>query len=76
MSNAPQEEQQIARVKICDALSRAAKPRANFSREKWKAYSDLRNDQSIRILQADKGNGTVLLDKEKYDRKVQDLIGD
>ena len=76
MSNAPQEEQEIARVKICDALSRAAKPRANFTREEWKAYSDLRKDQSIRILQADKCNATVLLDKEEYDRKVLDLIGD
>ena len=70
LSNAPQEEQEIARVKICDALSRAAKPRANFTREEWKAYSDLRKDQRIRILQADKGNATVLVDKEEYDRKV------
>ena len=36
----------------------------------------LQSDKKIKIIQADKGNATVVLDSTEYDKKVQELLGD
>ena len=36
----------------------------------------LQSDKEIKIIQADKGNATVVLDSTEYDKKVQELLGD
>ena len=33
-------------------------------------------DKKIKIIQADKGNATVVLDSTDYDKKVKELLGD
>ena len=37
---------------------------------------ELRKDDTVCILQSDKGNATFILDTEDYDTKVQDLLND
>ncbi|KAI8515581.1 hypothetical protein Bbelb_063940 [Branchiostoma belcheri] len=49
---------------------------SNITREERTALKDLATNQDILILPADKGRCTVVLDREQYDRKVQDLLGD
>ena len=46
----------------------------NTTTEERNALASLRNDKSITILQADKGNATVLLDTDDYVKKAMDLL--
>ena len=69
---------ETARIKICDVLNRAkqSRPKTNFSRSEKEAYKQLRNDEDIQIVQADKGNATVVMDSEDYDKKARELLDD
>ena len=51
------------------ALKRAKLPKSNVRKEEWEAVSRLRNDTSIVVLEADKGNATVVMDAEEYEQK-------
>ena len=51
-------------------VRRASK--TNISPEEWKAIKSLRSDNSIMIIFADKGNKTVILDKDLYFAKLRD----
>ncbi len=42
--------------------------------DELKAIKELRNDNSVMILPADKGRATVLLDKSQYDLKVRTML--
>lgn len=59
------------------AILKAAKPpKSNISKEEQQAMETL-NDKikkDILILNADKGNCTVVMDKSQYDEKVKDLL--
>ena len=37
---------------------------------------ELKSDQTIRIMRADKGNCTVIMDKKDYDVKIMHLLND
>ena len=47
-----------------------------MSNEKCKALKSLKNDDSIIIVPADKGNTTVVIDTDEYDRKTNDHSSD
>ena len=55
-------------------LKRAKPPKSNISRRVELALKNLRNDENILVLKADKGNDTVVMDKEDYDRKMLEHI--
>ena len=44
--------------------------------KKAKALRALRQDNSVVIIPADKGRLTVVMDKEIYDQKIQELLSD
>ena len=48
----------------------------NISREENKAINDLKEDESTQVVHADKGRVTVVLNKEDYTKKCQDLLND
>ena len=50
--------------------------RSKFSFEERKALKNLRDDDSIVITEADKGNCTVIFDKEKYKEKILQSLND
>ena len=75
-SLAPPQVVESARIKICDAINRAKRPTKNVPKEEHEAIKELRQDTTIQILQADKGNATVVMDTEDYDSKVHDLLDD
>ena len=45
--------------------------KSSISAEEWKALKSLQSDNSIMIIPADKGNKTVLLDRDLYLSKLE-----
>ena len=61
-------------VKSCLDKQQTSKP--NLSKQQLIAISNLRKDDSIVILPADKGNSTVVMDKSTYQSKIMDILED
>ncbi|PNF14821.1 hypothetical protein B7P43_G06341, partial [Cryptotermes secundus] len=55
-------------------LQKSKSPTSNISKEELKAVKSLRLNKDIRILPADKGNCTVVLDEIKYRDKINTLL--
>ena len=55
-------------------LNKARPPANNVDKGMMKALSDLRKDEDIVILPADKGNATVVLDKKDYTEKMNQML--
>ncbi|KAJ8024847.1 hypothetical protein HOLleu_34877 [Holothuria leucospilota] len=51
-------------------------PKSNISHKEQVALSELKSDDSIIILGADKGRSTVVMNKEQYIEKINNLIMD
>ncbi|XP_071493216.1 uncharacterized protein [Diadema antillarum] len=64
------------RIKVSQALFDAKPPKPNSTNKEHTTIKDLRQNKTIHILQADKGNATVVMDKQDYDCKIQDLLDD
>ncbi|KAM7297236.1 uncharacterized protein ISCGN_022389 [Ixodes scapularis] len=59
-------------IGILSKLPRHQQP--NLPREEIAALRELRGDTNIVILPADKGNSTVVLDRDAYENKIQNLL--
>lgn len=57
-------------------LNNAKAAPSNLNKQEQSALRDLKSDQSIIVLPADKGKGTVILDKETYHDKMMDILRD
>ena len=73
------EEDQVraerARAAIAGILRNAKPPRPNITREERQALTDLRKNDDIKIVQADKGNVTVVMNASDYEKKAEDILG-
>ena len=76
LSRADPSQAQLARTRIVGCLARARPPPANLSQAECKALKCLREDDSIAIAPADKGNITVVMDRSEYEGKIQTLLDD
>ncbi|XP_075534794.1 uncharacterized protein LOC142570284 [Dermacentor variabilis] len=74
----PSEVREEARTRAIGVLSkwRTRNPQARFSPAEKQAVEGLRNNDSIAILPADKGDAIVLLDRSDYNEKLKDLLSD
>ena len=63
------------RIQICEVIRRVKKPVSNLTAPEHEALKSLRNDNNIKILHADKGNTTVILDSKDYSAKAHELLG-
>ncbi|XP_070380710.1 uncharacterized protein [Dermacentor albipictus] len=72
----PSEVREEARTRAIGVLSkwRTRNPQARFSPAEKQVVKALRNNDSIAILPADKGNAIVLLDRSDYNEKMKDLL--
>ena len=63
------------RVEVKNVLKKAQLPRAraNINREEMKAIGELRGDDTRMILTTDKGVALVVMDKDDYIKKPEDL---
>ena len=59
----------IARAKITQILSNWRPPTPNLTEEEFKALKQLQQDKTIIILKSDKGNATVVMDKNDYEKR-------
>ncbi len=48
----------------------------NVSQAELRALRSLRNDKTLFIVPADKGNATVVLNKTEYIQKMNDILSD
>ena len=64
------------RSKVAGLLSRPKKLDSNLSEDELKALDQLKKDQNIRILPADKGRIVVVLDTKEYKQKCESLLSD
>ena len=56
-------------------LLRAAKPsKQNISKGERLALKEMKSDESIMILAADKGKAIVIFGREEYDKKMLDML--
>ena len=62
------------RAKVSLTLQKAKLPKDNLSKAERASLKNLRDDDTIIILPADKGRATVILNKEDYIRKCNDHI--
>ena len=61
---------------MSNALRTARPPRPNLSYTQKTALKDLRKDNTIVILPADKGNATVVMDRSLYEEKMKEILLD
>ncbi|XP_046406218.1 uncharacterized protein LOC124171124 [Ischnura elegans] len=64
------------REDVTRVLRSAKPPKSNITPKERAALKALREDGSIVVLPADKGNATVLMKKEDYNRKMEELLSD
>ena len=67
---------QIARSKVSEILKSAKPPQRNITHEEEEALKDLKKDESIVILKADKGNATIIMNATEYNDKINCLLSD
>ena len=72
----PSVEAEQLRRSISTTINNTKLQKSNISREERKALESIKGDKSIIVLPADKGRCTVLLNKQDYDTKIQDLLND
>ena len=63
------------RVAIANVMRTSRLPKGNARNSQWQAVSPLRNDETIVVLESDKGNATVVLDSDEYEREALDVKG-
>lgn len=66
----------LSRSRIVNVLANAKSTRTNLTTGERTALNDLKSDNSIVILSADKGKGTVLLDRKEYEEKMYNILND
>ena len=66
---------EVCRAKVSGILRRSTPPESNISMEEKEALQELKNNEDIVIVPADKGNATVVLDAVDYEQKAMDVIG-
>ena len=67
-------EAEELRVEVKNILKKAHPPKPNITKEEWKAIEKLRKDDTWIVLMADKGVALVVMKKEEYDKKAEELL--
>ena len=66
----------LTRSKIAQILKNSKLPPKNITTAEVQALKELRSDPTIKIMNSDKGNATVILDSNTYDKKTLDMLSD
>ena len=69
-----EEDAEDLRGRVCGILRHAKPPKDNLTKEQRKALKELRSLEDEVILPADKGNATVMITREDYDRKMRGML--
>ena len=74
VSNLPTKQADMIRYQVAQVLRTPVKVKANLTWAEKVAVNALRNDKTITIIRADKGNATVILDTVDYVTKLEQHI--
>ena len=66
----------IARSKVSQVLKSVKPLPRNITQEEEEALKELKQDEIVVILKADKGNFTVVINVQEYDDKINCLLSD
>ena len=69
----PKEDADDLRMRVCGILR---SPEDNITKDQRKALKEMRSWKDDVILPADKGNATVVMEREDNDKKVRELLED
>ena len=72
----PDGEASDLRARVSGILRKHKNIKSNITKEERAAISELKKDKNIKILPADKGKCTVVLDTDTYKSKCLDLLND
>ena len=64
------------RARVVNIVKTSKPPASNITRGERSAIKELRNDDSIEIIPADKGRATVVIDKTVYEEKALALLNE
>ncbi len=77
ISKLSQRDQDEVRAEVSSTLRRARLPQQqNLTQGERKAMKDLKTASDIVIVQADKGNATVVMDRTAYNAEVREMLQD
>ena len=74
IQNLTNEDKDLIRQDCSVILRKAKPPKRNISKEERIALKNLRNDENLVILKADKGGTTVLMNLSDYNRKMSEQL--
>ena len=66
----------LTRSKIAQILKNSKLPPKNITTAEVQALKELRSDPTIKIMNSDKGNATVILDSKTYNKKMLNMLQD
>ena len=61
---------------VVHILKSAKLPQRNITQEEEDAFKELKQDENIVILKADKGSSTVVMNAQEYNDKINCLLSD
>ena len=61
---------------MVEIRKKAKPPKPNLSNAEKRAMEELKQYDDVVILNADKGNNTVVMDKLEYDKKLLEMVSD
>ena len=67
-------EAEELRAEVKNILKKAHPPKPNITKEEQKAIENLRKDDTQIVLTADKGVALVVMKREEYDKKAEELL--
>ena len=76
IKNLGKSEKDLVRAQVCNITKHFTKIETNISLQEKKALTSLKNDPSVIILKADKGNCTVVINTCEYNDKMEELLSD
>lgn len=74
-SQVVEKEGEAVLAALASVLKKTKVPKGNARRAEWEALVGLKNDASIAMLEADKGNATVVMDTDENERGALAFIG-
>ena len=72
----PQSEANAIRSKIMATIQTAKPPMSSLTKEEKVALAEIKNLDTVLFLKADKGNSTIIMDKEQYNEKIETMLSD
>lgn len=70
----PEEQRDEYRIRNKIIIEKRFKPKQNITQQEKQSIHTLKHDNTIKILPADKGNATVVIDIDTYNTKIDTLI--